>query len=190
MGSNNNISSENSCKQRLMRCACISAAVHTKFGGHGLSGFRVKAPFVFIQKWLFGPWTIVHGIGGQKIESAQKIHASRGWCELHANQFWWAWPLWFQRFCSFMFFSNFQFPFQTMDMWSKIEAAQNVTKGMVMPIDLDFNLHMNNSKYLRELDLYVDQGLREILIRGAVFLVNAISIRYRHSLQLFQKIEV
>ena len=77
-----------------------------------------------------------------------------------------------------------------MDMWSKIEAAQNVTKGMVMPIDLDFNLHMNNSKYLRELDLYVDQGLREILIRGAVFLVNAISIRYRHSLQLFQKIEV
>ena len=77
-----------------------------------------------------------------------------------------------------------------MDMWSKIEAAQNVTKGMAMPIDLDFNLHMNNSKYLRELDLYVDQGLREILIRFAVFLVNAISIRYRHSLQLFQKIEV
>ena len=66
-----------------------------------------------------------------------------------------------------------------MNMWSKIEAAQNVTKGMVMPIDLDFNLHMNNSKYLRELDLYVDQGLREILIYcGAVFLVNAISIRY------------
>ena len=78
MGSNNDINSENSCKQRLMRCACISAAAHTKFGGHGLSGFGVKAPFVFIQKWLFGPWTIVHGIGGQKIESAQKIHASRG----------------------------------------------------------------------------------------------------------------
>ena len=27
-------------------------------------------------KFPFGPWTIVHG--GQKIESAQKIHASRG----------------------------------------------------------------------------------------------------------------
>ena len=102
----------------------------------------------------------------------------------------------FRDFVPLCFFSNFQFPFQTMDMWSKIEAAQNVTKGMAMPIDLDFNLHMNNSKYLRELDfgrfgLYIDKGLREILIHcGAVFLVNAISIRYRHSLQLFQKIEV
>ena len=39
--------------------------------------------------------------------------------------------------------------------------------------------------------LYVDKRLWEILIRcGAVFLVNAISIRYRHSLQLFQKFEV
>ena len=27
-------------------------------------------------KFPFGPWAIVHG--GQKIESAQKIHASRG----------------------------------------------------------------------------------------------------------------
>ena len=27
-------------------------------------------------KFPFGPWTIVHG--GQKIELAQKIHASRG----------------------------------------------------------------------------------------------------------------
>ena len=55
---------------------------------------------------------------------------------------------------------------------------------------------MNNSKHLRELDfgcfgLYIDKGLREILIRcGVVFLVNAISIRYRRSLQLFQKFEV
>ena len=30
-----------------------------------------------------------HGIyGGQKIESAQKINASRGWWEMHAHQFW------------------------------------------------------------------------------------------------------
>ena len=55
---------------------------------------------------------------------------------------------------------------------------------------------MNNSKHLRELDfgrfgLYIDKGLWEILIRrSAVFLVNAISIRYRRSLQLFQKFEV
>ena len=92
-----------------------------------------------------------------------------------------------------------KFFLQTMDYspcGQKIEAAQNVTKGVFMPSDLDFNLHMNNSKYLRELDfgrfgLYIDKGLWEILIRrGAVFLVDAISIRYRCSLQLFQKFEV
>ena len=27
-----------------------------------------------------------HGPFGQKIELAQKMHASRGWCEMHANQ--------------------------------------------------------------------------------------------------------
>ena len=48
-----------------------------------------------------------------------------------------------------------KFSLQTMDYspcGQKIEAAQNVTKGVFMPSDLDFNLHMNNSKYLRELD--------------------------------------
>ena len=45
--------------------------------------------FAGLQKrpnFPFGPWTIVHG--GQKIELAQNIHASRGDCETHANQFW------------------------------------------------------------------------------------------------------
>ena len=32
---------------------------------------------------------------------AQKIHACRISCEMHANQFWWACPLRFHRFCSF-----------------------------------------------------------------------------------------
>ena len=42
--------------------------------------------------FAFRLWTmIVHG--GQKIELAQNIHAS----EMHANQFWWAWLLWFRR---------------------------------------------------------------------------------------------
>ena len=51
----------------------------TNFGRCGLSGFGNFAPFVCLQKWPkfpFEPWAIVHG--GQKIESAQKIHASRG----------------------------------------------------------------------------------------------------------------
>ena len=53
--------------------------MQTKFHGHGLLGFGDFAPFAGLQKWPnfpFEPWTIVHG--GQKIESAQKIHASRG----------------------------------------------------------------------------------------------------------------
>ena len=44
--------------------------------------------------------TLVHGVQKiDQIESAQKIHASRGWCEMHAHQFWWAWPFGFWRFC-------------------------------------------------------------------------------------------
>ena len=53
--------------------------METNFGGHGLSGFGVMASFCLPSKqpkFPFGPWTIVHG--GQKIELAQKIHASRG----------------------------------------------------------------------------------------------------------------
>ena len=62
---------------------------------------------------------IVHG--GQKIESPQKIHAYRGWCEMHGNQFLWAWLLRFRRYCLFLFaFKTAKFPFRTMDYspWS------------------------------------------------------------------------
>ena len=53
--------------------------METNFGGHGLFGIGVMAPFSYLQKrqkFPFEPWTIVHG--GQKIELAQKIHTSRG----------------------------------------------------------------------------------------------------------------
>ena len=53
--------------------------VQTNFGGHDLFGFGVMSPFTCLQKrpkFPFEPWAIVHG--GQKIESAQKIYASRG----------------------------------------------------------------------------------------------------------------
>ena len=69
--------------------------------------FRRFGSILFPSKFPFGPWTIVHG--GQKIESTQKIHASRGWCEMHANPLWWVWPLWFWRFGSIFFsFKNGQ----------------------------------------------------------------------------------
>ena len=60
--------------------------MQANFGGRGFLSFGDLNLFVSLQKrpkFPFGPWAIVHG--GQKIESAQKIHASRGWHELHAN---------------------------------------------------------------------------------------------------------
>ena len=50
--------------------------MYIKFGGHGLSSFGDFAPFHFWPNFPFGLWTTVHG--GQKIELAHKIHASRG----------------------------------------------------------------------------------------------------------------
>ena len=70
--------------------------------------FRRFESFLFVFKnGQNFPSDIVHG--GQKIESAQKIHASMGWHEMLANQFWWAWFLQFRRFESFLFaFKNGQ----------------------------------------------------------------------------------
>ena len=50
--------------------------MQTNFGGLGLSGFRDFAPFFHNGQISFQTMDIVHG--GHKIESAQKIHASRG----------------------------------------------------------------------------------------------------------------
>ena len=53
--------------------------METNFGRHDIFGFRDFAPFLNAfktAKFPFEPWTIVHG--GQKMELAQKIHASRG----------------------------------------------------------------------------------------------------------------
>ena len=51
--------------------------IETNFGGHGISSIRDFVPFSSTFKTAkISLWTIVHG--GQKIELAQKIHASRG----------------------------------------------------------------------------------------------------------------
>ena len=77
--------------KKFIQVEVVVKCMQTNFGGRSLSRFGDLAPFVCLQKWPkfpFRPWTIAHG--GQKIESAQKIHASKGCCEMHANQFWWA----------------------------------------------------------------------------------------------------
>ena len=68
-----------------------------------------------------------------------------------------------------------------------------VLHGVVFPSDVDNHMHMNNSKYLREMDfgrlnVYLESGLLEAARKfGAVTLVAAISIRYRKSLQLWER---
>ena len=51
-------------------------------------------------------------------ESAQKIHATRGWCHMHTHQFWWAWSFWFRRYGYLS--KTAKFPFWGMDYspWS------------------------------------------------------------------------
>ena len=65
--------------------------METNFGGHGLSGFGDIAPFWLLSKTAkISLWTMGYSPWGSKLELAQKIHASRGQCEMHGNQFWWA----------------------------------------------------------------------------------------------------
>ena len=53
--------------------------MHTNFGGRGLSSFGDKISLLSIKVEKFN-----------QSELAQKIHASRGRCHVHARQFWWA----------------------------------------------------------------------------------------------------
>ena len=61
-------------------------------------------------------------------ESTQKIHASMCWCNIHVHLFWWAWPLWFQRYRYIP--KTAKFPFQPMDYspWSSNLIDRNRLK--------------------------------------------------------------
>jgi acyl-CoA thioesterase FadM len=71
--------------------------------------------------------------------------------------------------------------------------SPSVLHAIVLPSDIDHHLHMNNSKYLREMDfgrqkIYFESGMAEAMrkLRGSTR-VAAISIRYRRSLQLWER---
>ena len=64
------------CSKKFMQVEVDEICMRTRFGRRGFSSFGDIATFKFWPKFPFRPWTIVHG--GQKIELAQKIHASRG----------------------------------------------------------------------------------------------------------------
>ena len=67
-------------------------------------------------------------------------------------------------------------------------------RGVVLPSDIDFQLHMNNSKYLREMDfgrvaMFQERGIYDTLValKAKRLVVAALSIRYRRSLKLFDR---
>ena len=74
------------------------------------------------------------------LESAQKIHASRCWCNIHAHWFWWAWPLQARRYCYFQKQPNFPF-----DPWAIVHGHQRFnwleSAQKFMQISVDVNIH-------------------------------------------------
>lgn len=65
---------------------------------------------------------------------------------------------------------------------------------VVLPMDIDLNLHMNNARYLREcdfgrIDFWITSGMMSMMRKhNCGVTIAASSARYRKSLQLFQKV--
>ncbi|XP_061695728.1 protein THEM6 isoform X1 [Syngnathoides biaculeatus] len=74
--------------------------------------------------------------------------------------------------------------------------AEQRVDGVVLPHDVDYKGHMNNSRYLRECDFarfhhYMRNGLFMALCRmGAKMVVGASTIRYRRSLAFGEAFEI
>ena len=100
--------------------------MHTNFGGRGLSGFGDKISLWSIKVEKFN-----------RSESAQKIHATRGQCQVHAHQFWWAWFLWFRRYGYLS--KTAKFPFQGMDYspWSSKNLIDQNWLKKFMQVGID-----------------------------------------------------
>ncbi|XP_037131335.1 protein THEM6-like [Syngnathus acus] len=103
--------------------------------------------------------------------------------------------------------------FCTVDVWYFLRAVQVMIQslfqprihdvlaeqrvdGMVLPHDVDYKGHMNNSRYLRECDFarfhhYMRNGLFMALCRmGAKMVIGASTIRYRRSLGFAETFEI
>ena len=64
--------------KKFMQLGVDVKCMHTSFGGRGPSGFGDKISI----------WSMVME-KFNRLESTQKIHATRGRCQVHAHQFWW-----------------------------------------------------------------------------------------------------
>ena len=100
---------------------------HTHSGGRGLSGFGDKISLWSIKVEKFN-----------RSELAQKIHASRDWCQVHVHQFWWVWSFWFRRYGYLS--KTAKFPFRGMDYspwsWKILIDRNRFKKFMQVGIDV------------------------------------------------------
>ena len=107
--------------------------MHTDFGGCGLSGFGDKISLWSIKVEKFN-----------RLELAQKIHATRGQCHVHAHQFWWAWSLRFRRYGYLS--KTAKFPFRGMDYspWSRKNSMDRNRLKTLMQVGIDVKcMHTN-----------------------------------------------
>ena len=78
-------------------------------------------------------------MGSQIIESAQNIHASRGQCKTHANQFWWAPHLF-----SFRDIATLKWPNFTFKPWSSKNSINRNWLNKFMQVDIDVTFMYTN----------------------------------------------
>ena len=78
-------------------------------------------------------------------ESAQKIHATRGRCQVHTHQFWWAWFLRFRRYGYPL--KAAKFPFRGMDYspWSWKNSIDRNRLKKLMQVGIDVKCMHTNS---------------------------------------------
>ena len=72
-----------------------------------------------------------------RLESAQKIHASRDLCQVHVRQFWWVWFLQFRRYGYLS--KTAKFPFRGMDYspWSSKNLIDRNRLKKFMQVGID-----------------------------------------------------
>jgi len=90
-----------------------------------------------------------------------------------------------------IFFSNIEI----IDLQNNVCLL--IIQGFVFTTDLDFQLHMNNARYLREADfarvkLWAENGIGKAVYRrrGASITNAGNSIRYRRSLQFLNRYKI
>ena len=77
-------------------------------------------------------------------ESAQKIHACRDRCHMHARQFWWAYPLLVSEILLLSKMANFPFPTMDYSPWSSKNLINRNRLKKFMQVEIDVTCMYTN----------------------------------------------